>query len=377
MGPFPRRDLLSMLDAARRSGSSRLVSARTVAAPQTVALPPLPTGQHMLRWVPLAEHPPGAHWDERSYESVAAWICEFHDVLLHSDAGIACVGGQVVEDTLNQTNAAEHHYRHSPEGLVLHPGGAVQQLRGTWLSLLAFNHANYYHWMLDCLGRLAAADSAALAECAGVLVPELRTGFQTAGFALTGLQQSHAVHTVAADAALRVERVVVPWSISCDHRPHPCIRGFFGTLRAAAPACAGPFPPRVYIDRRGGPNRPLVNEDELVTGLAGLGFVPVRLERLSLAEQIALFANAEIVVAPHGAGLANIVFAQPGSRVVELHADFWVNWCFRRLAAVFDLRYDCVVGRQLPGPQPEWINRRSWAISLTHVLGAVEQALAA
>ncbi len=41
------------------------------------------------------------------------------------------------------------------------------------------------------------------------------------------------------------------------------------------------------------------------------------LEGLSLAEQIRLFAGAGTVVAPHGAGLANLAYMPAGGRVVE------------------------------------------------------------
>jgi len=43
------------------------------------------------------------------------------------------------------------------------------------------------------------------------------------------------------------------------------------------------------------------------------------LENCSLAEQIALFDQAEVVVAQHGAGLANLIWAKPPTKVVEIY----------------------------------------------------------
>lgn len=373
MAGLRRRGLESLLDAR-----SPHVRGRPTGVSTRVTLPDLPTGRHMLAWMRVREHPPDAHWDEAGYDSVVPWICEFHDVQVHGDAGIVRIGDEVVADTLWQTDAARHRYTDGPDGVVLQSKGAPTPVTGTCLSLLNFNHDNYYHWTIDTLGRLAAADAEALDACQDVLVPEFHTAFQADGFALTGLGHTHAVRTVAPDETLAVERMIVPWSITCDHRPHPCIRPFFGGLAAAAAvgsakAGAGPWPRRLYIDRRGG-SRPLANEDEVVAALAHLGFQAVRLETLPLADQIALFAHAEVIVAPHGAGLGNLVYAQPGCRLVELHVDYWVNWCFRRLAAVFGVGYDCVIGRASPGPQPEALHKRVWSISLTHVLGAVETA---
>jgi capsular polysaccharide biosynthesis protein len=59
-----------------------------------------------------------------------------------------------------------------------------------------------------------------------------------------------------------------------------------------------------------GEQRCLLNEDDLMAALAPLGFERVVLESLPIAEQIALFHDAELVVGAHGAGLANLLFAE-------------------------------------------------------------------
>jgi hypothetical protein len=76
---------------------------------------------------------------------------------------------------------------------------------------------------------------------------------------------------------------------------------------------------RILISRAGAANRRILNEADLLQALSPLGFERYRLETLPMEEQIALFQDAECVVAPHGAGLANLVFA-PETAVVELFA---------------------------------------------------------
>jgi capsular polysaccharide biosynthesis protein len=171
-----------------------------------------------------------------------------------------------------------------------------------------------------------------------------------------------------------VERLVVPWSVVGQSAPHPCVGEFFRGLRTAARGGAA-LPRRIYIDRRGAASRRLVNEDDLVQALGRLGFAAVKLEALSVDEQIALFSNADIVVGPHGAGLCNIVFAKPGCRLVELHMDSWIHWCFRHLAAVAGVDYDCVIGRERPGAAAG-VHGRTWVAPVMHTIAAVEQALA-
>jgi capsular polysaccharide biosynthesis protein len=59
-----------------------------------------------------------------------------------------------------------------------------------------------------------------------------------------------------------------------------------------------------------------------VGALGPLGFERYVLEDLAIAEQIELFHDAEFVVAPHGAGLANLVFGT-GASVLELFPSRW------------------------------------------------------
>ncbi len=74
---------------------------------------------------------------------------------------------------------------------------------------------------------------------------------------------------------------------------------------------------------------------------------------MSVKEQVKLFAEAELVVAAHGAALTNLVFCSPGTRIVELFPPDYVNVCFWALSTQVDgLEYRYLVGegrRRRPG----------------------------
>ena len=63
--------------------------------------------------------------------------------------------------------------------------------------------------------------------------------------------------------------------------------------------------------------------------LESRGFVLVDPGTMTVADQIRTFANADVIVATHGAALANLTFATPGSTVIELFPvgcllpDYW------------------------------------------------------
>ena len=83
---------------------------------------------------------------------------------------------------------------------------------------------------------------------------------------------------------------------------------------------------RILISRQRtarGQIRCILNEDELFTALEPHGFERIVLEDLAPAQQIELFFDAAMVVGAHGAGLANLLFAQ-GAKVVELFPQKWV-----------------------------------------------------
>jgi len=67
------------------------------------------------------------------------------------------------------------------------------------------------------------------------------------------------------------------------------------------------------------------------------------LEELTWAQQITAFRAAKIIVAPHGAGLANLVFCQSGTKVIELLHRSYVSPLYWQLAALKDVDYRPVV----------------------------------
>jgi tetratricopeptide (TPR) repeat protein len=106
---------------------------------------------------------------------------------------------------------------------------------------------------------------------------------------------------------------------------------------------------RIYITRKLAKSRRILNEDEILNLLKSHGFTVVVLESMSVLEQAALFSQAEIIISPHGSGLTNLVFCQPGTKVIELFAPNYVYHCYWWISNLIGLDYYYLLGETLPG----------------------------
>lgn len=130
----------------------------------------------------------------------------------------------------------------------------------------------------------------------------------------------------------------------------------------------------LYITRRQAQSRRIVNEDDLVAALGRCGFRAVLPEEMTLAEQISLFAQARVVVAPHGAALANLAYMPEGGRVLEILPANQRDrqWIFGRVAAAFGHRRVVLLADPIPEDSADpdvRVDMAAFAAALEMVLG--------
>jgi hypothetical protein len=100
------------------------------------------------------------------------------------------------------------------------------------------------------------------------------------------------------------------------------------------------FSPQIFISRRKALGRRITNENEVIETLKSLGFATYILEEMSYIEQVKLFAQAKVIIAPHGAGLTNLIFAS-NPIIVELFGSY-VGREFANLARGMGFKYGCL-----------------------------------
>ncbi len=214
--------------------------------------------------------------------------------------------------------------------------------RGTALLLGAANSDNYYHWLVDSLPRWNMLQAAGWREYEYVLLHSQPCRFQEETLDWLGVPAARRLRC-SKNFVHQFERLVVPAMPFARKAVPTWVAPWLRSL--APPAPSGPE--KIYLSRRGAPRRRFASEAELMPALAARGFVCLQPETMSVAEQARGLGSARWIVAPHGAALANMVFAPPGARVMEFFHPQHKNQCYENLAAACGHRYASLEGQAI------------------------------
>jgi capsular polysaccharide biosynthesis protein len=101
---------------------------------------------------------------------------------------------------------------------------------------------------------------------------------------------------------------------------------------------------RLFFSRGGSKIRRLVNEDVLFEIAKEHGFERFEARADNHAEQVRAFSDADIVVGVHGAGLGNLAFCKPGTRMLEIFPENFTKSTYLWVSRHIGLEYDWMVG---------------------------------
>jgi capsular polysaccharide biosynthesis protein len=97
---------------------------------------------------------------------------------------------------------------------------------------------------------------------------------------------------------------------------------------------------RIYASRALARLRRIENETDVHAVFERHGFERIFLEHLSFEEQVKRIGSASMLAGNHGAGLANMIWMQPGGVVLELrNSGDAQNNCFFSLASALGIGY--------------------------------------
>jgi len=153
----------------------------------------------------------------------------------------------------------------------------------------------------------------------------------------------------------KVESLRAPFYEHCRTRP---------TLSASTKK-------RIYISRSRSADRPLQNESSIHELLEANSFSIVHMEDHSFEEQISIARNADVIVAPHGAGLTNMIFAESGTSVVELIPDRYMTPLFKQLAIDCSHKYSTLMG-EVEENDSDTNTPLAWSIDLSRLEALID-----
>ena len=103
---------------------------------------------------------------------------------------------------------------------------------------------------------------------------------------------------------------------------------------------------RIFISREDANTRKISGLESLWSQLEKNGFTRVVCSELTVADQAQVFKAAKIIVAEHGAALANLVFCSTGTKVFEIFGEY-VSMMYGKLAVSAGCQYDYSIAGQM------------------------------
>jgi len=342
--PSVQHDLLA--EVFPHASTSVLLEGRAVSTPET-------SNMHLD---PFAAYVKGSEYWAPTVVTASlegALFCPVNDCIMRSDRVV------VSESTGPGAQAAGLNARALQNS-------RIETCEGVWTALRCpFN--NFYHFLVDNLSRFDLLHDPEFAH------------YDTIHVFCPGGLSDFEYHFVSRLCPPNVQ--LVPVSEDRVYQPELYLFNSFATKRASG-FIREPFisrvrrhvigksperTERILISRAGSSSRRIRNEAHLAQALRCLGFEKYALEEMSTQDQIDLFARAECVVAPHGAGLANLLFSSH-SAVIELFGSSFVVPHYYLLCKAMGHPYQYICGHSADRNADMWVE-------VDHVLHLVHRQL--
>lgn len=325
-------------------------------------------------------------------EAPAAGMVALTGAAVHGETAVITCGDRALVEMTEHPGFARFNYvspaapmldrdRFVLHALRVHP----QEIeRGFWMGGLG--SSNYFHWMIEFLPRLIGyaehvpRDTPLILDERVAAVPQLMEALDTClGGAVDVIRLPRNARCSVRELWLGTLTSWLPFDyregqvIRADDRRlnDAALRWVRERMRTAASATTRKGR-KLYLPRAGSTIRRLVNAAEVRGLLERNGFEPVFPEKLSLHAQIQAFAEADIVVAPSGAGMTNVLFASPGARVICFLPEEWRAFsAYSTLAHAAGAECRCVGGEvvadsfRIPHQRDYWVDMEQLQAALS------------
>lgn len=192
----------------------------------------------------------------------------------------------------------------------------------------------YYHWMFDVLPKFKLLIDADITPDFYVLNYEMKK-FQVDSLKKLGITEQKIV-TTHKDMHIKADSLIIPsmpgytesklWGVEF-------LKNLFFENKLEKN-----FNKKIFINRRNTFSRRIINEEEVQNYLKDNEIEEVFLEDYDLNEQANIISNAELVIAIHGSGLTNLIFARENTKVIEIFPPHMMVDCYWILCNLLGLK---------------------------------------
>ncbi|UPY36645.1 glycosyltransferase family 61 protein [Sediminicoccus sp. KRV36] len=283
------------------------------------------------------------------------WTTDLEEATVLPPFGIVAVGNRLVRDTIRTGDMLKASFPGlDPEIFRMAMQSAEAEIPAALPSpvrrvpghsfLLGFGvFENYFNWTLRYASRVAMFQT--MPSSCRLAVPAPRKAYVNDTLEFMGVPQDRiepldgpvVFEKLTLMSAFAFGRYEISPLITTTLREHPRVTELW--RRPKRP---------LFIPRRNVAMRQVVNQEAVEAALKALGFDIFDNAEKPIREQVRAFRNASIVVAPHGAGLANIVYCDPGTPVIEVIPEGYDQGVtsYRSLADLFGLPYTQLFARE-------------------------------
>lgn len=263
---------------------------------------------------PLPAHPVEA------CESIAWRILVTNPSALYRLVGCRILGREGTVISSDNRVIEAFTYTDCPDELRSHPifrrrrFPKPRRLRGTYATITYPSAFAWYHWVAECLPRLHLLQTC-LEALDGIFIPANVEPQLIESLEAMGVRREQ---LVPLDALSHFQPDVLLVPRYCAGLNIPLWVPTFLQQAIGLNHQTDPPQRKLYISRADANKRRVLNEEQLIPILRQAGFEIIRLREHSFLEQARLFHQATWVIAPHGAGLVNVLYSRPGVQVIEL-----------------------------------------------------------
>lgn len=223
----------------------------------------------------------------------------------------------------------------------------AKKIKGSVAVIAQSGSGNYYHWMTEILPRVALLEQENISYDY-IYVPELKYTFQKDSLYALGITTDQILEGND-ETCIEPDLLIIPsvpsFSTVSPYWVIKFLRDSFlnnhVNTQINTQKCSN-FN-KIFISRKNAPLRKIANELTFVNLLKDTyGIQPIILEDYSIQEQAQIFAHADLIIAAHGAGLTNLLFARPGTMVIEIF-QYHLDETFWTISQQLGLRHFCVL----------------------------------